>query len=91
MDRMRRPDLDEIEAALDQVAEWLVALYGTRIVYICLTLEGFYGPGEVYWGLVTSIERADGESRETLPSPEVRGLAEGVFPAVLSRLGLREG
>jgi hypothetical protein len=71
--------IDEIEKALDTIAEWLIACYGPRITALSLTLEGFYSPGPEYYGIYPSITRAEGETHETLASREVRDLAESVF------------
>jgi hypothetical protein len=75
----RRVEIDEIEKALDTIAEWLIACYGPRVTAISLTLEGFYSPLPEYYGIYPWISRADGETRETLSSSEVRNLAEPVF------------
>jgi hypothetical protein len=72
-------EIDEIEKALETIAEWLIACYGPRITALSLTLEGFYSPGPEYYGIYPSIMRAEGETRETLASREVRDLAETVF------------
>lgn len=79
MDDARRIPIDELEAALDTVAEWLIAAYGPRLASVYLTLEGYYTADPVYWGIVPMLERGAGESRETLPSGEVRDRAEAVI------------
>jgi hypothetical protein len=76
---MRLPDMKAIEDALNDIAEWLVACHGERIAAVSLTLEGFYGRGEEYWGIVSSISRSAGETSETLSSRGAQLLAEGVF------------
>jgi hypothetical protein len=75
-------EIDEIEKALDMIAEWLIACYGPRVTALSLTLEGFYSPEPGYYGIHPSIARAKGETRETLPAREVRDLAETVFPRI---------
>ncbi|HPG21914.1 MAG TPA: hypothetical protein PLH75_03885 [Amaricoccus sp.] len=77
------PALEEIECALDEIAAWLVALRGARITQRVLTLEGFCAADPIYWGIVPSIGRADGETRETLPSRDLQALAEEVFARLL--------
>ena len=77
--KRRPPDTDAIKGALNEIAEWLVAFHGERIAAVSLTLEGFYSPGEEYWGIVPSIARGAGETRQTLPSHRVRALSEDVF------------
>jgi hypothetical protein len=76
---MRLPDTKAIKGALTEIAEWLVACHGRRIVAVSLTLEGFYGPGEDYWGIVPFISRGAGETPETLPARAVQALSEEVF------------
>jgi hypothetical protein len=72
-------EIDEIEKALDTIAEWLIACYGPWVTALSLTLEGFYSPGPEYYGIYPSITRAEAETRETLSSHEVRDLAETIF------------
>jgi hypothetical protein len=48
-----------------------------------LTLEGFYTAGCPYRGIVPSVGRADGETRETLPSHDLQAQAEEVFARLL--------
>ena len=77
--KRRSPDTDAIEGALNEIAEWLVAFHGERIAAVSLTLEGFYGPGQEYWGIVPSVARGSGETRQTLPSQGVQALSEDIF------------
>jgi hypothetical protein len=79
----RSIDLAQIEGALDVIAEWLIACYGARMQSITLVLEGFYTGEPEYYGILPWIDRTDGETRETLPSREVRDLAERIFIALL--------
>ena len=74
-----RLSIDELEDGLRQIAEWLIAIHGPRIEAVALTLEGFYTPAPEYYGILPSVVRAEGETRDTLPSRQVRDLAEGVF------------
>lgn len=79
--------VDELEAALQLIAEWIVALYGQRIEAVSLTLEGFYTSAPEYHGILPWVARGKGETRDTLPLRQVRDLAEGalstLFPQVL--------
>ena len=64
---------------------WLLAAYGTRLQRVALSLESYYGPLSECFGIVSVVldrgVRSDGspETRETLPSREVCGHAEGLF------------
>lgn len=78
-----RIEFDEIEAALEVIAEWLVACYGDRVQGLQLMLEGYHTGRPEYYGILPWIERAEGESKISLPSSEARDLAEGVFTALL--------
>lgn len=82
---MQRNDraLEEIEHALDEIAAWLVASYGGRITHLVLILEGFYTAGAPYWGIVPSVVRAPGETRETLPSRDLLARAEEMFARLI--------
>lgn len=80
--------IDELEDALQLIAEWLVACYGSRLDAVALTLEGFYTPAPEYSGILPSVARAEGETRETLPSPQVQDLAEGVFAGLFPQARL---
>lgn len=79
---------DELEAALNVIAAWLIAAYGRRLERVSLSLEGYYGPVAECYGIVPITigrgARADGttETRETLPTKEIRDRAE----ALLARL-----
>jgi hypothetical protein len=79
---------DELEAALDVIAAWLIASYGWRLERVSLSLEGYYGPITECYGIVPITigrgTRPDGtaESRDTLPTREIRDRAE----ALLARL-----
>jgi hypothetical protein len=69
--------------ALREVAEWLIARYGTRVNWISLTIEGYYSSA-AYWGIVPNIGRGtapDGslETGETLPTREIAAEAEALF------------
>lgn len=81
-------DYDNLSDALDEIAAWLLAAYGPRLARISLTLEGYYShPGECYGIVPITLDRgvrSDGslETRESLPSHEVRDHAE----ALLARL-----
>lgn len=79
-----RIESEEIEAALEVIAEWLVACYTDRIRGLQLVLEGYYTGRPEYYGILPWIDRADSESKITLPSTEVRDLAEAVFTTLLS-------
>jgi len=63
--------IGEVEAALDATAEWLIAVYGARLASVHLTLEGYYSRDQVFHGLLPLVERAAGETRDTLPLREV--------------------
>lgn len=83
---MKEPvDYGDLDATLDVIAAWLIAAYGGRIVRISLWLEGHYGPVSECYGIapVTLVRgvRTDGseETRETLPSREIRDHAEALF------------
>ncbi len=71
--------IDELEDALQLIAEWLIAVYGPRVETVTLILEGYYTPAPEYYGILPWVVRAEGETRATLPSRQVRDLAEGVF------------
>lgn len=75
--------IDEIEDALQLIADWLVACYGPRLEAISLTLEGYYTSDPEYYGILPWITRGEGETRDTLPSRQVRDLAEGIFARLL--------
>lgn len=79
----KNPSLEELEHALDEIAAWLVAFYGGRITQLVLILEGFYTAGSSFWGIVPSVVRATGETRETLPSRDLLAWAEEVFIRLL--------
>jgi hypothetical protein len=71
-----------VHDALRDVAEWLIARYGTRLDWIGLTIEGYYS--SAYWGIVPNVGRGtapDGspETRETLPTREIAAEAEALF------------
>jgi hypothetical protein len=65
---------DELEAALNVIAAWLIAAYGRRLERVSLSLEGYYGPVAECHGIVPITIgrgiRPDGttECRETLPT-----------------------
>lgn len=87
----RRLGIGEIEDALQTIAQWLIACYGPRIHMIALSLDGFYTALPEYYGIVPSIVRGEGETRETLPSREVRDLAEAVFTSMLPAAQFERG
>ncbi len=76
---------DELEAALEVVAAWLIAAYGGRLERVSLSLEGYYGPVTECYGIVPiTIGRgacADGttETRDTLPAREIGHRAESLL------------
>ena len=78
-------DYGDLGATLDVIAAWLIAAYGGRIERISLWLEGYYGPVSECYGIApVTLDRGvrpEGgeETRETLPSREVRDHAEAVF------------
>jgi len=78
-------DYESLDDALDLIAAWLLAAYGTRLQRVALSIEGYYGPVTDCYGVVSVVldrgVRSDGtpETRETLPSREVCGHAEGLF------------
>ena len=78
-------DYESLDDALDLIAAWLLAAYGTRLERVSLSLESYYGPLSECFGIVpVTLDRgvrSDGspETRETLPSREVCGHAEGLF------------
>mgnify|MGYP000938703715 CR=1 FL=1 len=78
-----RIEFDQIDEALEVIAEWLVACYGVRIRGLRLVLEGYYSGLPEYYGILPWIDRAGGETRISLPSREARDLAEGVFTDLL--------
>ena len=43
---------DELEAALNVIAAWLIAGYGRRLERVSLSLEGYYGPITECYGIV---------------------------------------
>jgi hypothetical protein len=72
-----------VHDALRDVAEWLIARYGTRLDWIGLTVEGYYSSA-AYWGIVPNVGRGtapDGlpETYETLPTREIAAEAEALF------------
>jgi hypothetical protein len=76
-----------VDDALRDVAEWLIARYGTRLDWIGLTIEGYY-PSATCWGIVPNIGRGtapDGspETRETLPAREIAAEAEALFSRLI--------
>ncbi|MER2508982.1 MAG: hypothetical protein ABTQ27_09495 [Amaricoccus sp.] len=71
--------IGEIEAALDATAEWLIAVYGARLVSVHLTLEGYYSRDQVFHGLLPLVEHAAGETPDKLPFREIRDRAEAAF------------
>lgn len=78
-----RIEFEDIEEALEVIAEWLVACYGERIRGLQLVLEGYYTGRPEYYGILPWIDRADSESKITLLSREARDLAEAVFTTLL--------
>ena len=78
--------LDQLEGALELIAEWLVACYGPRLEAVSLTLEGFHRRWADYHGILPWVARGEGETRDTLPLREVRDLAEGVFTALFPQI-----
>jgi hypothetical protein len=87
-------EFDEIQAALEVIAEWLIACCGDRILGLRVELEGYYTGRPEYYGILPWIDRAEDENKTSLPSSEVRYLAEAVFtnlvPAVqITRQGSR--
>ena len=84
--------VDMIEEALDLVAEWLIAAYGSRIAAVSLTIEGHYGPLADCYGIVPiTLERGLGpdgrpETRETLPTREVCEQAEVLFQRLYPKM-----
>ena len=78
-------DYESLDDALDLIAAWLLAAYGTRLQRVALSIEGYYGPVTDCYGVVSVVldrgVRSDGtpETRETLPSREVCGHAEVLF------------
>ena len=78
-------DYGSLDEALNLIAAWLLAAYGPRLERVSLSLEGHYGPLSECYGIVpiTVVRgvRSDGtpESRETLPTREICGRAEGLF------------
>lgn len=75
----------DLDATLDVIAAWLIAAYGGRIERISLWLEGYYGPVSECYGIApVRLDRGvrpEGgqETRETLPSREIRDHAEALF------------
>ena len=74
-----RPTVEELESALVLIAEWLIAIYGLRLDAVVLTLEGFDTSTPDYYRIVPWLARGAGETPDTLPSRQVRDLAEGIF------------
>lgn len=76
---------DELEAALNVIAAWLIAGYGRRLERASLSLKGYYGSITECYGIVPITvgrgTRPDGipESRDTLPTREIRDRAEALF------------
>lgn len=83
--------VDELETALDATSDWLITVYGARLAGIRLTLEGYYIGGRAFDGIVPLLARAEGETRATLPSAEVRDRAEAVFLALCPRARITRG
>jgi hypothetical protein len=76
---------DELSAALEEIASWLLAAYGARLEGLSLALEVYYGPVTECFGIVPITlnrgVRPDGtsESQETLPSRQIRDHAEALL------------
>lgn len=74
--------VDELESALALIGEWLVAIYGSRLDAVVLTLQGFHTSAPHYYGIVPWLARSEGETPDTLPSRQVQDLAERVFTSL---------
>lgn len=90
-DRSNRNFIGEVEAALDATAEWLIAVYGARLASVRLTLEGHYSGDQIFHGLLPSVVRAAGETRDTLPFREVKDRAEAAFILLCPRARIARG
>lgn len=78
-----RIEFEEIEEALGMIAEWLIACYGDRIRGLRVELEGYYTGRPEYYGILPWLDRAEGETKLSLPATEVRDLAEAVMTTLL--------
>ena len=60
MAHTRRPDIEKIEDTLDQIAEWLIACYGQRIVSVSLILTILYTAREAStFDAMTDMKKVD--------------------------------